>query len=121
MVKSGLDSSLLDRRQKAPYTLDANDALYMWDSSRDYNPSAGLERIEAMVLAINAADDERNPPETGITVAAMKKVKNGRLLLIPPSEATRGHGTTGNPKFYAKELAEFLDSVPRPTAATAVR
>jgi homoserine O-acetyltransferase/O-succinyltransferase len=57
---------LLNERLAAPFTADANDVLYMWDSSRDYNPSAGLERIQAVVLAINSADDERNPPETGI-------------------------------------------------------
>ena len=43
----------------------------------------------------------------------MKKVQNGRLLLIPASEETRGHGTTGNASFYARELAAFLDGVPR--------
>jgi homoserine O-acetyltransferase len=52
---------LLSQRLAAPFSADANDLLYAWDSSRDYNPSAGLERIEATLLAINAADDERNP------------------------------------------------------------
>jgi homoserine O-acetyltransferase/O-succinyltransferase len=40
-------------------------------SSRDYNPSADLERIAAALLVINAADDERNPPETGLTENAV--------------------------------------------------
>ena len=53
-----------------------------------------------MLLAINAADDERNPPETGVTDAALKRVKNGKLYLIPASTETRGHLTTGNAKFY---------------------
>ena len=53
---------------------------------------------------INAADDERNPPETGVTDAALKRVKNGRLFLIPASSETRGHLTTGNAKFYKKQL-----------------
>jgi len=104
---------LLDRRLKAPYTLDANDALYMWDSSRDYNPSAGLERIEATVLAINAADDERNPPHTGVMEREMKRVKNGRLFLIPASENTAGHGTTGQARWWKDELAKLLQSAPR--------
>jgi homoserine O-acetyltransferase len=104
---------LLDQRMAAPFTADANDVLYQWDSSRDYNPSAGLERIEATLLAINAADDERNPPETGVMDREIKRVKNGRVLLIPASEQTSGHGTTGNAKFYKKELAEVLQSAPR--------
>ena len=71
---------LLDGRLTAPFTADANDYLYQWESSRDYNPSPGLERIEAALLAINAADDERNPPETGIMEHELKRVKNGRIL-----------------------------------------
>jgi homoserine O-acetyltransferase len=55
---------LLDDRLAAPFTADANDTLYQRDASRDYNPSPGLERIQSALLAINSADDERNPPET---------------------------------------------------------
>ena len=105
--------ALLDARLKAPFPGDANDVLYQWDSSRDYNPSPGLERIKATVLAINAADDERNPPETGILEREMKRVKSGRILLIPASSETAGHGTTGNAKWYAKDLAELLRTAPR--------
>ena len=104
---------LLDARLAAPFTADANDVLYQWDSSRDYNPSAGLEKIKATVLAINAADDERNPPELGVLDREIKRVKNGRVLLIPASDSTAGHGTTGNAKFYQRELAEVLQSAPR--------
>ena len=68
------------------FAADANDVLYQWDSSRDYNPSAGLEKIKATVLAINSADDERNPPELGVLDREIKRVKNGRVLLIPASE-----------------------------------
>jgi len=104
---------MVNDRLAAPITADANDYLYQWESSRGYNPAPALERIEAPLLAINAADDERNPPETGLTEAAMKRVKSGRLFLIPASAETRGHGTTGNPKLYRKELQDFLQSVPR--------
>ena len=100
-------------RLAAPITADTNDFLYQWESSRDYNPSAGMEKIEAPLLLINAADDERNPPETGVTDAALKRVKNGRLLLIPASTATRGHATTGNPNHYKQQLQDFLQSVPK--------
>lgn len=95
---------------------DANDHLYQWDSSRDYNPSPALERIEATLLAINSADDERNPPELGILDREIRRVKNGRVLLIPASEQTSGHGTTGQAKFWKAELAQLLDKSPRPAA-----
>ena len=108
-----LADKYLDQRLSGPFTADANDYLYQWDSSRDYNPSAGLERIQASVLAVNAADDERNPPETGIMDREMKRVKNGRYVLIPGSEQTAGHGTTGQAKFWKQQLAELLQSAPR--------
>jgi len=104
---------LLDARLKAPFPADANDVLYQWDSSRDYNPSAGLERIQATLLAINSADDERNPPEVGVLEREIRRVKNGRVLLVPGSEETAGHGTTARAKYWKKELAELLQSAPR--------
>ena len=103
---------MLDERLAAPFTADANDYMYQWDASGDYDPTAGLPKIKAHVLAINSADDERNPPETGRTVNALKQVKNAKLYPIPASDDTRGHGTTGAAKFYAKQLAEFLKEVP---------
>jgi homoserine O-acetyltransferase/O-succinyltransferase len=105
--------ALLNQRLAAPFAGDANDVLYQWDSSRDYNPSPGLERIRATVLAINAADDERNPPELGLLDREIKRVRNGRVLLIPASENTAGHGTTGRAKFYQRELAELLQTAPK--------
>ena len=104
---------LLDQRLSAPFSADANDVLYQWDSSRDYNASAGLERIQAVLLAINSADDERNPPELGVLDREIKRVKNGRVLLIPASDQTAGHGTTGRAKFWEKDVAELLRSAPR--------
>jgi homoserine O-acetyltransferase len=104
---------LVDERLAAPFSADANDFIYQWGSSADYDPSANLEKIGAAVLAINSADDERNPPETGVTERAMQRVKNGHLYLIPKSDETRGHGTTGMAKFYTQQLREFLDSAPQ--------
>jgi homoserine O-acetyltransferase/O-succinyltransferase len=104
---------MVDERLAAPITADANDFVYQWEASHDYNPSPGLEKIEATLLAINAADDERNPPETGVTDAAMKRIKNGKLYLIPASTETRGHLTTGNAKFYLQPLQELLATAPQ--------
>jgi homoserine O-acetyltransferase len=104
---------LLDQRLSARFTADANDVLYQWDSSRDYNASAGLERINAVLLAINAADDERNPPELGVLDREIKRVQNGRVLLIPASDQTVGHGTTGRARLWKKELEELLQAAPR--------
>lgn len=105
--------ALLDRQLQGAPGGDANDLLYRWDASRDYDPSPGLDRIEATLLAINSADDERNPPELGVMERAIARVKNGRALLIPASEQTSGHGTTGNAKFWKRDLADLLAAAPR--------
>jgi homoserine O-acetyltransferase len=103
----------LDQRLNAPFTADANDLLFQWSSSADYDPSAGLEKIRATLLAINSSDDERNPPELGVLDREIKRVKNGRVLLIPGSEQTAGHGTTGQARFWKQELARLLQTAPR--------
>lgn len=103
---------IIDQRLAAPPPADANDFIWQWDSSRDYNPAPRLDRIKARVLAINAADDERNPPETGLMQAAMRRVAHGQLLLIPASAETLGHGTTGNARFWAEDLRRFMATLP---------
>jgi homoserine O-acetyltransferase/O-succinyltransferase len=104
---------LLNQRLSAPFRGDANDHLYQWDASRDYNASPSLERIQAALLAINSADDEGNPPELGLLDREITRVKNGRVLLIPGSDQTAGHGTTARARFWKQDLAELLQSAPR--------
>jgi homoserine O-acetyltransferase/O-succinyltransferase len=106
---------MVDDRLAVAVTADANDFLYQWEASHDYDPSAGMEKIAATLLAINAADDERNPPETGVTDAAIRRITNGKLYLIPASTETRGHLTTGNAKFYSQQLRELLQTAPQRT------
>jgi homoserine O-acetyltransferase len=106
---------MVDQRLAMPVTADANDFIYQWQASHDYDASAAVSRIEATLLAINSADDERNPPETGLTVEAIKQVKNGKLYLIPASAETRGHGTTSGAKFYKDQLEELLRTTPQRT------
>jgi homoserine O-acetyltransferase/O-succinyltransferase len=109
---------MVDTMLAAPFTADANNFIYAWESSASYDPTPLLERITAPLLLINSADDERNPPETGVTEAAMKRIKNGRQFLIPASEETRGHATVGMARFYTKELREFLQAAPRRAASS---
>ena len=71
----------------------------------------GLERIRAPLLAINSADDERNPPELGTTEAAIRTLKNARYVLIPASAETRGHGTTGNVALWQAPFTQWLAGV----------
>jgi homoserine O-acetyltransferase len=70
-----------------------------------------LENIKARVLAINSADDERNPPSLGFMEKALPRVKNAKLFLIPASSETVGHSTTGQAKWWTKELSNTLQSM----------
>jgi homoserine O-acetyltransferase len=88
--------------------LDANDLLYQFDASRDYDPAPALGQIKAPLLAINSADDQVNPPELGILEREIKRVEGGCSVLIPVSEETRGHGTHSQPEIWSRHLAELL-------------
>jgi homoserine O-acetyltransferase/O-succinyltransferase len=110
-TRSAADA-LLDARLATPLAGDANDHLYQWESGGDYDPTPGLDRIRAAVLAINAADDERNPPELGLMEKALAQIKNARLLLIPASEQTSGHATLAQARWWGKAVAEMLERTP---------
>jgi homoserine O-acetyltransferase len=87
---------------------DANNMLYYFNSSREYNPSPQLEKIIAPLFAINSADDLINPPELGILEREIKRVKNGRYILLPITPQTRGHGTHTVAAVWKDYLAELL-------------
>jgi homoserine O-acetyltransferase len=105
--------ALVDQRLAQPTPADANDTLYQYESSRDYNPAPMLDRIQAVLLAINSADDERNPPELGIVEREITRVKRGRYVLIPASDETRGHSTTAAAKWWKNELVGLLQATGR--------
>ncbi len=88
--------------------VDANDMLYQWNSSRDYDPSARLGQIKTWVMYINSADDQVNPPELGIAQREIRKVKHGTFVLLPITTRTRGHGTHSLPAIWKQYLAKLL-------------
>lgn len=89
-------------------SLDANDTLYAFDASRDYDPSTRLGQIKAPVMFVNSADDQVNPPELGIAQQEINKVKKGRFVLLPITDQTRGHGTHTLAAVWKQYLAELL-------------
>src|SRR4051812_7251473 len=88
--------------------VDANDWLYAWESSRSYDPSPALEKIDAAVTAVNFADDEINPPELGIMERQITRVARGRYVLVPASDRTRGHRSYYVTSFWTQYLEELL-------------
>ncbi len=89
--------------------LDANDLLYQLNASRNYDPSAGLEKIHARVMYVNSADDFINPPELGIAEREIRRVKGAKFVVIPVSDATHGHGTHTWAAVWKEYLAEVLE------------
>jgi homoserine O-acetyltransferase/O-succinyltransferase len=92
---------------------DANDMLYQFESSGDYDPSPHLEQVAAPLLAINSADDQVNPPELGLMERLMPRVKQGKYILLPITEQTRGHGTHSLPAVWGEHLRAFLSGIER--------
>ena len=88
--------------------LDANDLLYAVNASRNYDPLPNLEKIRARVMYVNSADDFINPPELGIAEREIKRVKGARFVLLPVSDATRGHGTHTWAAVWKEYLRELL-------------
>ena len=94
---------------------DANDMIFYYNASRNYDPSPNLERITAPVLWINSADDYINPPELGIAEKMVKRMPNARFILLPISDMTRGHGTHTVAAVWKDYLAEFMRATePKP-------
>ena len=112
-TRDAADKYLEQYTARSSATLDANDFLFAVNSSRNYDPSAQLEKITAHVMYVNSADDFINPPELGIAEQQIKRVKNGHFVLIPVSNQTHGHGTHTWAALWQQYLKELLDSSQR--------
>jgi homoserine O-acetyltransferase/O-succinyltransferase len=111
-TRDAADAYYVDLMKTRLAGADANNFLYAFEASRDYDPSRDLERIEAPVLAINSSDDFVNPPELGLMEKLMPRVKRGRYVLVPGTAETKGHSTHTWPKFWGENLKAFLEMLP---------
>jgi homoserine O-acetyltransferase len=100
--------------QRYASTLDADDLIYQFEASREYDPLPHLGEIRAPLYAANSADDQVNPPELHILDEAIHRVPRGRYILLPITAETRGHGTHSLPAVWGKYLAELLAESERP-------
>ena len=89
-------------------TAEANDLIYQLEASRTYNPSPDLAKIKAELTWVNSSDDFINPPELGLAQTEIKKVRNGKFVLIPFRPDTHGHGTHTWAEFWKADLADLL-------------
>jgi homoserine O-acetyltransferase len=100
--------ALTDRLLADRTAADANDFLYQWEASREYDPTPDLPKARARILAVNSADDERNPPETGLTEQAVARLPNAEYCLIPADARTAGHATVMNAALWKDRLETVL-------------
>jgi len=107
------DEYLETYRRNFLKTFDANDLLYAVSASRNYDPSAGLDKIKVPVMWINSADDFINPPELGIAQHQVKQLKRGHFVLLPASDQTYGHGTHTHAAVWQQYLKQLLDESAR--------
>ena len=108
-TREAADNFLDEYTKRTLAGLDANDLLYAVNASQNYDPSSKLDTIKAPVMFINSADDFINPPELGIAEREIKKVKNGKFVLLPTSKQTHGHGTHTWAAVWQQYLKELLD------------
>jgi homoserine O-acetyltransferase/O-succinyltransferase len=102
------DKFLEDYIARAVKTHDANDVVYAFDASRNYNPEPQLEKIAVPLTAVNSADDTINPPELKILDRDIQRVRNGKYVLLPITPETRGHGTHTWPAIWKDHLRDLL-------------
>lgn len=98
-IRSGLGST------------DANDLLFALGASFDYDPRPDLHKITAPLIAVNTADDQINPPELGILereARAGLKEGLGKVVVLPITDETRGHGSHTVAKLWKHLLEELL-------------
>jgi homoserine O-acetyltransferase len=112
--RDAADALLVQQMRSRSANVDANDMLYQFDSSREYDPSGMLDRIKAPLLAINSADDLINPPELGLMEKLMPRVAHGKYVLLPITSETRGHGTHSWPVIWQGFLRDFLARIEKP-------
>ena len=108
-TRDAADKYLDDTEKRIIASIDANDALFAVSASRNYDPSANLDKITAPVMFINSADDFINPPELGIAEREIKNVTHGRFVLLPISDKTHGHGTHTDAAVWQQYLKQLLD------------
>jgi len=93
----------------AAKNFDANDLLYAISASRNYDPSADLEKIRVPLTAIDSADDALYPPDVNVLPTQIKRVQKGKFVMLPASNSTRGEGTDMLAALWSNYLAELLD------------
>lgn len=109
---NAMASDYVDKTKAEQKVGDANDVMYMWNASRNFDPTPKLKDITAKVMLIISQDDERNPVELPMLKENMALVPDGQVYIVPETAETTGHGTTYNAATYAEQLGAFMRTLP---------
>jgi homoserine O-acetyltransferase len=104
--------ALFDKIVDDARLLDANDYLYGYEASWDYDPEPNLDKIKARLLAVNFADDMANALELGLVERAVAKIPGARSVIVPASDKSHGHFGSRYPELWKHYLVELLESLP---------
>ena len=78
------------------------------DASRNYDPSAKLAAITALLVWFNSADDFIKLPDLHFPQRAAQQMKNVRLRLVLETTDTHGHGPHVWAVNWRADLADLL-------------
>jgi len=101
-------SKTVDKLEARGEAYDANDLLYAFESSADYDPAPQLNEITKPMLTINFADDLINPPELLHLPTASHYIE----VMFAAGSATYGHMTLAHPAVWASALGSFMQRLP---------
>jgi homoserine O-acetyltransferase/O-succinyltransferase len=88
---------------------DANDLLYAFESSTDFNAEPGLGQIKVKVYALNFADDEFYRDSLQILQHDIEQVPHGKAVIRPISPGSAGHFTMSHPNLWKDQVAAFMN------------
>jgi homoserine O-acetyltransferase/O-succinyltransferase len=100
---------LVESLEASGNAYDANDMLYDFESSADYDPSPNLNVINKPMLTINFADDLTNPPR----FLRLPTASNHTEVVIPAGPDSFGHMNIAHPAVWASVLQSFLQRPPQ--------
>ncbi len=99
---------LVDKLEADGEAYDANDMLYAFESSADYDPAPKLNAIIKPMLTINFTDDLTNLPDH----LHLPTASNYTAVMIPAGPDSYGHMTLARPAVWASALGAFLQRLP---------
>lgn len=106
-TRENADEFIRDTKQQAAGQ-DANDLIYSFEASGDFNAEPGLGNIKVKVFALNFVDDEFYRDSLQILQQDMPKLQNGKLVVRGISAGSTGHFSMAHPGLWKDQARDFV-------------